>query len=976
MGHHCTISEAVRHEGTDTLRISPGTALPLKLDLPEALSLTFAVLVPAGGGGDEAVALWVSDCGEEISGSRVETTGATEPQWRTIGPLRMDAGSHEYSWNTAAAAGGPWPVNVEGFSLGRVAFGGAEVSLKLWCDTAAATPAEKLSPAIAGGPQYFYFTSFEDRGIWYFLRYIPWLDWASLDLTTYVRQSDKYALNGKYSAEFVQVPPFGASTLWSREIDIPATSNGLSISFGGLAVRSDAKIAYKVEIDGKVVADKETTVQVAGAWFRYFIEESIPLGSKKLKFEISLVPLPNVPLDNALYMDDLAVGFGQPPEAPVRTLMFGDLAGNIYGLNNKSGQQIWKKTSSTGATWASVAASADVAYYGTSATPSSVVACSADNGQDVWSTPISHPVTVEPVIVDGVVYVVSDAGYLISLKVSDGTVLQCIRIMQVPAKEPFNAMGLVVADGVAYTSSSFGVHAVDISSETVKWHYATAYTVKYPVAAWDDYVFFGRTDGTFQALAKATGVEAWPGFDAGAPIYTIPQMLGGLVIFGTDGGSIYCLEAMTGKKVWSMQVSGRVRGFKLSNDRLYFSMNAFPTDTFYAYSFEISNEGAWTFTEVWSVPIPGGLQSAPLINDTTVYLTSTDKKTYAIDAKNGSVKWKFASESPCFFTPSLQRAPALADQARKYDERCFLTTHNSYACAANGWIYAQQTYSITHQLNDGVRALMLDAGVTKCEIQHALGPDTTRVCGPIVSAPEKVYFIHEDLGRTSLALLPTGLDALRTFASGLREIRLWMKNNPSEVVTIILESQVASATLMTQALSDGGVDDIIFWADKPNQGPHGSWNVATDGWPTLQWMIAANKRLVILSQHRSGNDGLPNVWAYAVENDYGNDGLAPGCKARRGSQPLNDKSRPLFIMNYFVDWSVSHALWYPFHYASQNDYFGIMSKASECAGFAGRLPNFIAVDYYQRGDNGGPKAANMAVDARWKVQKSDVWEDR
>ena len=74
--------------------------------------------------------------------------------------------------------------------------------------------------------------------------------------------------------------------------------------------------------------------------------------------------------------------------------------------------------------------------------------------------------------------------------------------------------------------------------------------------------------------------------------------------------------------------------------------------------------------------------------------------------------------------------------------------------------------------------------------------------------------------------------------------------------------------------------------------------------------------------------------------------------------------------------SWSGAFWYPFHYASQNDYFSIMSKASECAGFAGRLPNFIAVDYYQRGDNGGPKAANMAVDARWKVQKSDVWEDR
>jgi hypothetical protein len=81
-------------------------------------------------------------------------------------------------------------------------------------------------------------------------------------------------------------------------------------------------------------------------------------------------------------------------------------------------------------------------------------------------------------------------------------------------------------------------------------------------------------------------------------------------------------------------------------------------------------------------------------------------------------------------------------------------------------------------------------------------------------------------------------------------------------------------------------------------------------------------------------------------------------------------------MNYFVDWSVSHAIWYPFHYTSQNDYFGIMSKANECAGFAGRLPNFVAVDYYQRGDNGGPKSANIAIDTRWKTQTSNVWEDR
>ena len=50
---------------------------------------------------------------------------------------------------------------------------------------------------------------------------------------------------------------------------------------------------------------------------------------------------------------------------------------------------------------------------------------------------------------------------------------------------------------------------------------------------------------------------------------------------------------------------------------------------------------------------------------------------------------------------------------------------------------------------------------------------------------------------------------------------------------------------------------------------------------------------------------------------------------------------------------------------------------NQCFQSANRLPNFIAVDYYQRGNNGGPKAAVAAIDGRWKAQvNAQVWEDR
>jgi hypothetical protein len=193
---------------------------------------------------------------------------------------------------------------------------------------------------------------------------------------------------------------------------------------------------------------------------------------------------------------------------------------------------------------------------------------------------------------------------------------------------------------------------------------------------------------------------------------------------------------------------------------------------------------------------------------------------------------------------------------------------------------------------------------------------------------------------------------------------------------MILEQRVGSATAIQTALAASGISDLIFWADRVNVGPNGSWNVATQGWPSLAWMIAAGKRFVILSDWGrgtiyEGDDGLPYVWQWAVENDYGNASRDGRCNPRVSSSPLEQNPPALFILNYNTTFSLQTRPdpddpWTLFD--GLNDAANIMGIVDGCLGLRGRrLPNFVAVDYYEHGSGGGPRRAVDEINQRWAL---------
>jgi hypothetical protein len=120
-------------------------------------------------------------------------------------------------------------------------------------------------------------------------------------------------------------------------------------------------------------------------------------------------------------------------------------------------------------------------------------------------------------------------------------------------------------------------------------------------------------------------------------------------------------------------------------------------------------------------------------------------------------------------------------------------------------------------------------------------------------------------------------------------------------------------------------------------------------------MIDDNKRLVVFSESPADAPAVPYIYDWVVETVYGNASLAPTCSARTESLPLNTPQK-LFVMNHFPTASTQNIPGRE-SYEQINDAEALAAQRDGCHGAAMRYPNFVAVDYDEIGNNGGPTRA-------------------
>lgn len=259
------------------------------------------------------------------------------------------------------------------------------------------------------------------------------------------------------------------------------------------------------------------------------------------------------------------------------------------------------------------------------------------------------------------------------------------------------------------------------------------------------------------------------------------------------------------------------------------------------------------------------------------------------------------------------------DSSLKYNEVTFLTSHNSYSAKRHGFIYAQQHWTIEEQLYSGVRALMLDT----------------------YTYYNNVVLCHG--GILLNRILRIGQDPM-SFQESLIYVKNFLEQNPNEIITIFLENYVTDCALLDSSIRSSGVDYLIL---KPSD-----WDpTINNGWPTLKWMQTKNKRLIIFNSICK-TQLVFNQWQYVVENRYGVLNIKSACNERRESMAYRHCNRHLYLVNYFP--SLKLNLGNSFVEINNQKLELLLEDINNGIAneklYAGRAPNFIAIDYVNEGD--------------------------
>ncbi len=234
---------------------------------------------------------------------------------------------------------------------------------------------------------------------------------------------------------------------------------------------------------------------------------------------------------------------------------------------------------------------------------------------------------------------------------------------------------------------------------------------------------------------------------------------------------------------------------------------------------------------------------------------------------------------------------------RRLDEVAYLTTHNAYSTQEEGYIAPNQTHSMKRQLVDGVRAMMLDI--------YDNGEFETSLCHSSCAFGE------------------------RPLEAGLRDIADFLAARPANVITLILESY-SSGDQFYAALEAAGLSDRV-------------WEPSGDTLPTLAELIASNTQLIVFTNRDA--DAFPgylDVWSWAWDTDWNNQKLEDfDCARRRGST-----ENPLFILNHFLTDPVANT----FLATKANTDPVLRDRVAQCQRESGKMPNYIAVDFYEIGN--------------------------
>lgn len=258
----------------------------------------------------------------------------------------------------------------------------------------------------------------------------------------------------------------------------------------------------------------------------------------------------------------------------------------------------------------------------------------------------------------------------------------------------------------------------------------------------------------------------------------------------------------------------------------------------------------------------------------------------------------------------------------RYNEKLYAVSHNSFSTYTSNYWYAQQSMSITDQLNYGIRGLMLD----------------------IYNLGDKVVLAHGGNDVNMLLRYPVGFWNTLLFDNAMEEIVQWLNDNPSEILTIFLEDYVSSTSGGKEKLDNvlEKYENLIYNAP------------IKDGiWPRISTMVEINKRIIFFSDH-SSTKYCYKMWEHVNENEFSTVEYPYLCIERGQSRRSSHGKRTLSLINIFPEAPFEKNQPLESYKKRRSDITNAKSniqKVYDCTkARTGQNPTFISVDFVEKGD--------------------------
>lgn len=240
-------------------------------------------------------------------------------------------------------------------------------------------------------------------------------------------------------------------------------------------------------------------------------------------------------------------------------------------------------------------------------------------------------------LIDEALYIVSDKGYLFSIKKDVGLIRWGMELTEADYTV-FKPTHIRNADGngsliVPTTTATF---VIDRYNGRQLGRFTTSFSTSSGAIAHENLLFVGSSNGRLYSLNMSMNgsldpIVVWE-VGTGGPITTAPLFAGwNQIVFASQSGRIFSCNASDKAYRWSFDTGGVILGDPVADDTGAYVASQSRS----LYKVDI-NDGQ----PLWRVRFPRPLHDGPVVTSGTVYQFCQRDGLSALDAGSGQLKWK------------------------------------------------------------------------------------------------------------------------------------------------------------------------------------------------------------------------------------------------------------------------------------------------------------------------------------------------